>query len=34
MERSMVGGWIYSKPIGWLVCMFDDQSIRIMDGQW
>ena len=29
----MIGGWIYSKPVGWLVCMFADQSIGIMDGQ-
>ena len=30
----MIGGWIYSKPVGWLVCAFADQSIGIMDGQW
>ena len=30
----MIGGWIYSKPVGWLVCMFADQSIGIMNGQW
>ena len=30
----MIGGWIYSKPVGWLVCVFADQSIGIMDGQW
>ena len=34
MDRSMIGGWIYSKSVGWLVCMFADQSIGIMDGQW
>ena len=34
MGRSMIGGWIYSKPVGWLVCVFADQSIGIMDGQW
>ena len=28
----MIGGWIYSKPVGWLVCMFADQSIGSMDG--
>ena len=22
MDRSMIDGWIYSKPVGWLVCMF------------
>ena len=30
----MIGGRIYSKPVGWLVCGFADQSIGIMDGQW
>ena len=34
MDRSMVGGWIYSKPVGWLVCLFADRSIGSMDGQW
>ena len=40
----MIGGWIYSKPVGWLVLVgfgwlvfgfgFADQSIGIMDGHW
>ena len=34
MDRSMVGGWIYSKPVGWLVCLFADPSVGSMDGQW
>ena len=31
--RWIVGGWIYSKPVGWLVC-FCYRSIGRMDGWW
>ena len=23
---GLVGGWIHSKPVGWLVCLFADRS--------
>ena len=31
IDRSMVGGWIYSKPVGRLVGLFADRSIGSMD---
>ena len=34
--RWIVGGWIYSKPVGWLVCLFAviDQLVGRMVGGW
>ena len=36
MDRSIVGGWIYSKPIGWVVCLLADRcQLEVwMVGQW
>ena len=34
MDRSMVGGWIYSKPVGWLVCLLIGQLEVWMVSGW
>ena len=33
-DRSMAGGWIHSKPVGWLVCLLIGQLEVWMVSGW